>query len=79
MKSLKYRMYAHCHRISAVPPGLMSSWQNMDSESSGPSALTSHWANIEEHLKKHDENFVRKYNSDMDTLLVFVSALSLYA
>ena len=40
------------------------------------SELSSHWANIEGHLKKHDENFIKKYGNDMDTLLVFVSSIS---
>ncbi len=32
------------------------------------------WVTVEELLRKHDESFVKKYESDMDTLLVFVSS-----
>ena len=36
-------------------------------------AFTSDWARVEEHLRKHDEGVINKYDGDMDTLLVFVS------
>ena len=49
--------------------------QERVSGSTEPSALTTHWANIEEHLRKHDESIIKKYSNDMDTLLVFVSVV----
>ena len=39
--------------------------------------LSSGWNEIEEHLKKYDESVIRDLADDIDTLLVFVSALVL--
>lgn len=35
--------------------------------------VTTQWAIIEHHLRKHDVTAIKKYDNDMDTLLVFVS------
>ena len=53
--------------ISVLQPGIGSV--------AGTTSVTTHWATIEEYLKKHDDGAVKKYDDDLNTLLVFVGKL----